>query len=228
MKELHSEIANRYSLGEQVRNHILKKIATGELSPGDRIVEARISNELKVSSIPVREAIRELVAIQVLEYIVHKGARVREVSMSETVDALHVKAVLEALAVRLADKKLKRRIPELQMYLKLILESALRHDYTEYQKQNQLFHRTIVEASGNQILIRLWDSLAFMVRTRSIMDYLHIVDAYEVAKEHENILHATESEHTEEVASLLMSHANRLVEHLENQMAVNKNDITDS
>lgn len=152
----------------------------------------------------------------------------RKVSMSETVDALHVKAVLEALAIRLANNKLKRRIPELRTYLKLILESALRHDYIEYQEQNQLFHRTIVEASENQILIRLWDSLAFVVRTRSIMDYLQSVDPYKVAKEHENILHAVESEHTEELASLLISHANRLVEHLQNQMAVNKKDVTDS
>ncbi len=218
------EIANRNSLSEQVRNYILKKIAMGELAPGDRTVEARISDELGVSSIPVREAIRELVVMRVLEYTVHKGARVREVSMSETVDALHVKAVLEALAARLAGKKLKGQVAKLKTCLKPILESAMNHDYTEFQNQNQLFHRTIVEASGNQILVRLWESLAFDVRTRFIMDYLRIVDPYEVAKDHEIILQAIESEDTEEVASLLMSHASMLVIHLENQMAADRED----
>jgi DNA-binding GntR family transcriptional regulator len=102
MEGLPMVVASRYSLSEQVRNYILAKIARGELAPGDRIVEARIAEELKVSSIPVREAIRELIAKRILEYTVHKGARVRQVSMAETVDALHVKAVLEALATRLA------------------------------------------------------------------------------------------------------------------------------
>ena len=48
--------ASRYSLSEQVRNHVLNMISIGDLAPGDRIVEARIANELKVSSIPVADA----------------------------------------------------------------------------------------------------------------------------------------------------------------------------
>ncbi len=215
-------VASRYSLSEQVRNYILAKIARGKLAPGDRVVEARIAEELKVSSIPVREAIRELIAKRILEYTVHKGARVRQVSMAETVDALHVKAVLEALAARLAGAKLKEQVPRLRGYVKPIIESALRHDYVEYQNQNQHFHGTIVRASGNQILVNLWDSLAFEVRTRFIMDYLQMVDAAELAREHDDIVQAIESGDTEQgVASLLLSHANGLVEHLKAQMAVN-------
>ncbi len=69
--------ANRYSLSQQVRNHILNKIAVGELAPGDKVIESHIAAELHVSTIPVREAIRELAAIRVLDYWVHRGARVR-------------------------------------------------------------------------------------------------------------------------------------------------------
>ena len=60
MAESSENTANRYSLSQQVRNHILNKVATGEIAPGDKIVEARIAAELNVSTIPVREAIREL------------------------------------------------------------------------------------------------------------------------------------------------------------------------
>jgi DNA-binding GntR family transcriptional regulator len=98
-----------------VRNHILARIATGQFPPGYKIVEARIAEELHVSTIPVREAIRELVAKRVLEYLVHRGARVREVSMAETIDALRVKAVLEALAARLGGPKLILLAPQLRL-----------------------------------------------------------------------------------------------------------------
>jgi DNA-binding GntR family transcriptional regulator len=221
MEQAQSVIANRSSLSEQVRNHILARIATGQFPPGYKIVEARIAEELRVSTIPVREAIRELVAKRVLEYLVHRGARVREVSMAETVDALRVKAVLEALAARLAGSRLMSLAPRLRAYVQIILDSAVSRDFVEYQDQNQRFHRTIVEASGNQILLAQWDALAFEVRTRFLMDYLRTVDPRVLAREHADILQAIEAGETEVVAALLMSHANHLVEYLQRQMSAN-------
>lgn len=211
--------ASRYSLSQQVRNHILNKVSTGELAPGDKVIEARIAAELHVSTIPVREAIRELAAMRVLNYWVHRGARVREVTVSETVDALHVKGVLEALAARLAGEKLRRILAELQQYSDQIQEAARRHNWVQYQDQNQLFHRLIVETSGNQILLSLWDSLAFDVRTRFIMDFLRIVDPTELAREHDEILQAIRTGDTGRVAELLSYHANKLVEYLMEQKA---------
>jgi len=216
--------ANRYSLSQQVRNYILNKVANGELAPGDKVIEARIAEELHVSTIPVREAIRELAAIRVLDYWVHRGARVREVTVSETVDALHIKGVLEALAARLSGAKLQDYLARLRNYSRQIQEAAFRKDWVDYQNQNQLFHRLVVEASGNAILLSLWDSLAFDVRTRFIMDYLHIVDPSELAMEHEKILQAIESSDAMKVAELLSSHANRLVKYLMEQKAVDNTD----
>ncbi len=220
MKPDPSVIANRYSLSEQVRNYILARIATGQFPPGHKVVEARIAEELHVSTIPVREAIRDLVARRILEYLVHRGARVREVSMAETIDALRVKAVLEALAARLAGDKLLSLVPRLREHTRFMLDSVVRRDFVEFQDQNQHFHRAIVEASGNQILLAQWDSLAFEVRTRFIMDYLKVVDPQVLAREHADILPAIEARETERVASLLMSHASHLVDYLQRQMSV--------
>jgi DNA-binding GntR family transcriptional regulator len=213
--------ASRYSLSQQVRNHILRKIATGAIAPGDKIVEARIAAELNVSTIPVREAIRELAAMRVLDYEVHRGARVREVTVSETIDALRVKAVLEALAAKLAGVKLRDILELLQQSCKQIQDAARRHDWVMYQDQNQVFHRLIVKTAGNTILLNLWDALAFDVRTRFIMDFLRIVDATLLAGEHDEILRAIEKGDTMEVSGLLSSHANGLVEYLMEQRAAN-------
>jgi DNA-binding GntR family transcriptional regulator len=219
MDNLHPSNVNRYSLSQQVRNYILNKVSTGELAPGDKVVETRIAGELHVSTIPVREAIRELAAIRVLDYWVHRGARVREVTVSETVDALHIKAVLEALAARLSGTKLRDCLSRLKKYSQHIQDAAFRQDWVEYQDQNQLFHRLIVETSGNQMLLSLWDSLAFEVRTRFIMDFLRIVDPGELAMEHEKIIQAIEADNTTRVADLLSSHANKLVKYLIEQKA---------
>ena len=50
----------------------------------------------------------------------------------------------------------------------------------------------IVEAADNQILLTLWDTLAFDVRTRFIMDFLRIIDPTDLAREHDDILRAVE------------------------------------
>ncbi len=221
MSSTDSLAASRYSLSAQVRNHILSKIAVGDLAPGDRIVEARIATQLRVSSIPVREAIRELVAKRVLEYVVHKGARVREVSMAETVDALQVKAVLEALAARLGGAALARCVPRLRECLKPMRSLLIQHDFVGFQDQNQSFHRAIMEASGNPILLAMWDSLAFEVRTRFIMDHMKAVDPDQLAREHEEVLRAIEAGDTEAVAKLLTAHTHKLIEGLKNQLVAN-------
>ena len=62
---------------EVIREALLRRIGSGELAPGERIVEARLAGEFGVSAIPVREAIRELVSIGVLEFANHRGAWVR-------------------------------------------------------------------------------------------------------------------------------------------------------
>jgi DNA-binding GntR family transcriptional regulator len=214
--------ANRYSLSQQVRNHILNKVATGEIAPGDKVVEARIAAELNVSTIPVREAIRELAAMRVLDYEVHRGARLREVTVSETIDALRVKAVLEALAARLAGGTLTGVLEPLRHSSEQIKDAARRHDWVAYQDQNQIFHRIIVKSAGNQILLDHWDILAFDVRTRFIMDFLRSVDATELAREHDQIIQAIEKGDTNKVSELLSSHANGLVEYLLEQRAANE------
>lgn len=212
---------SRYPLSQQVRNYLLARIATGELAPGDKIVEARIAEELHVSTIPVREAIRELVAKRALEYLVHRGVRVREVSMPETIDALRVKAVLEGLAARLAGAGLAALAPRLRVCVRSIQESAERRDFVKYQEHNDHFHRSIVEASGNQILLAQWDSLAFEVRTRFLLDRLKAEDPEVLAREHADILDAMERLDADAAAALLANHANEMVAFLQEQIRLN-------
>ena len=77
----------RNSVPQQIRERLLEQIARHALRPGDRLVEAKIAEEMGTSSIPVREAIRELVAMRILESAPHRGAWVRQVSLQETIEA---------------------------------------------------------------------------------------------------------------------------------------------
>ena len=209
----------RISISQQIRERLLDRIACGQLQPGDRVVEMRVAEEMNASSIPVREAIRELVAMGVLQSAPHRGAWVRQVSLSETVQAFQVRSVLEPLAVELAAPTFLRRCGDLREVVQQIVQAARQRDFASYQHCNQIFHRTIVEAAGNQVLLRVWDGLAFEVRTRFTMDYLTTVDPVAIALEHEPIVEALDCGAAEEAARLLRSHSNGLVDYLRDQAA---------
>ncbi len=205
------------SLREFIRDTLLDRIARGELLPGQRVVEATLVKEFAISTTPVREAIRELVAMGVLEAQNNKGASVRQIRLHETIEAFEVRAALEALAARSAALRLKGRCRDLRRSAEAIVESAGRGDFAAFQEHNQRFHRTIVEAAGNGVLLKTWDSLFFQVRTRFTMDYLQSADPVAIAREHVPIVDALESGHAELAAALLASHSNQLVEFLRSE-----------
>ena len=209
--------AQRKSLREVVREMLLEQIGSGQLNPGERVMETALANELGVSSIPVREAIRELVAMGILEYERNRGAWVRKVSLGETLEALNVRAALEALAAQTAVTRLQGQCAELRRAVREIVAAARKRDFVAFQQHNQQFHRIIVEASGNGVLLRSWDALAFEVRTRFVLEYLTSVDPVALAKEHEAITAAIDQGDKKRAASLLRSHSRHLVRYLKQQ-----------
>jgi DNA-binding GntR family transcriptional regulator len=204
----------RPSLRELVREAVLEKIGSGALNPGERVVEAALAAELDVSSIPVREAIRELVAMGILESAPHRGAWVRKVSLQETIDTLRIRAALEPLAVETALDRLRARCRDLRAAVQGILAAARRHDVGAFQLHNQHFHRTIVAAAQSAVLLRAWDSMAYQVRTRFTLQYLTEVDPIVLAQEHAEIVDAIEAGDLKRAAALLRSHSSELVHYL--------------
>jgi len=208
----------RFSLREYVRDYIMKQIGDGLLKPGERIVESRLTGQLNVSSIPVREAIRELVAIGVLESQSNRGAWVRQVSLEETIEALQVRGALESLGMRSAGEKLLDISDQLREHVNNIVESARKRDWFSFQDHNHLFHSAIMKSAGNSVLMRLWKSLGFEIRTRVVMDFLVTVDSMEIAHEHTAVVEAVDAGDIEKAARLMESHSDSLVAYIRQEL----------
>ncbi|MEA2025966.1 MAG: GntR family transcriptional regulator, partial [Chloroflexota bacterium] len=73
----------RSVLSEQVKGRLLQAILDGRYPPGARIVETRVAREFGTSQAPVREALRDLEALGVVETAPFKGARVRQPTTEE-------------------------------------------------------------------------------------------------------------------------------------------------
>jgi DNA-binding GntR family transcriptional regulator len=191
---------------DQIRRTLVQRILDGYYRPGDRLVELQIARELKTSQGPVREALRELEALRLVESETYRGTRVRALSERECEDAGRVRGVLEQSAAVWAAPALQRNLGPLVAEFEAIRRCAATRDLDGYARHNMGFHRLIVEASGNAVLLRVWDSLTLEVRTRIGLSRL-AGSLTSAAETHAPIVDAFERGDGETAGRLLLEHA---------------------
>jgi DNA-binding GntR family transcriptional regulator len=161
-----SAAVSRSVLADQVRDHLLAGILSGRYAPDSRIVETQVARELGTSQAPVREALRGLQGIGVVEISPFRGARVRRPSRREVLEAYAVRAALETLAARLAVPRLTDRdIADLAGLGAAMEDAALVGDGGAVAEADAIFHARIVAIADNDTLERTWRSLAPYSRT---------------------------------------------------------------
>jgi DNA-binding GntR family transcriptional regulator len=149
----------RRALRHDVRDGIVRSILDGEYRPGDRLIEMQIAKAYGTSQGPVREALRELEMLGFVRSEMHRGTYVRDPWHRGMHELFLVRAGLEELAARLATPRLCEDVSELQAEVDAMAEAAARNDTRAAVEHSERFHRLIVAASDNQLLLTMWSSL---------------------------------------------------------------------
>jgi DNA-binding GntR family transcriptional regulator len=196
----------RVVLSDRVKEFIVESVLSGELKPGDRIVESSMARQLGVSQAPVREAIRDLVLLGFLETEPYKGTSVRSFTPEELWETYTVRAALESLAARLAAANLTEQdINALQHILSDMMDAAHRQDRDTLLELDNRFHETILQVSRNKTLYQLWKTLQF--GTWSIVTYRKSsYDPVYLAARHEELLEALKTGDPERAAHAMQHH----------------------
>lgn len=200
----------RDCISDRIRRVLAQRILSGDVAPGTRLVEMRIAEEFATSQAPVREALRELEMGRMVECRPFRGTYVREVGDREFNEAYHVRGVLEAAAARAAAPRIAADPGPMRAALAGIHAAARAGDREAYSEQNLAFHRTIVAAAGNSVLLRAWESLGFEARMRvtvSRSDH----DMTRAAGGHDAIAAALEAGDGGTAARLLVEHARSFI-----------------
>ena len=192
---------DRASLSKVVSEKIRGQILAGRLKPGERLIEDRLSAELGVSRVPVREALRGLSMEGLVRLEPNRGASVTEVTPQLLAELVEVRTLLEALNARLAAR---RHDPEIVALLQDTLrrgnEAAQSGTADQLAQLNAEFHERLAEASRNSVLSDIMRSLR--ERTGLAFSINGQARAREDWKEHAGILAAV-IEGDEEIAALL-------------------------
>ena len=148
-------------LRDVVFNTLRKAILTGELKPGERLMEIHLANRLGVSRTPIREAIRKLELEGLVIMIPRRGAEVAQITEKSLKDVLEVRRALDALCVELACDRIDSDEEEMLKEACDEFERATEtKDATIIAKADVAFHDIIVQATGNQRLIQLINNLS--------------------------------------------------------------------
>ncbi len=196
----------RVVLREQVKDLILERILKGDYEPGERIVETRVADELGISQAPVREALRDLELLRFVESEPFRGARVREVTIDELAEIYPVRAALEEVAAQAAATRLTAgELDALEDEVQAMHDAADRGDLHEQAEHDVAFHRIIVEACGNTILLDVWRSLG--VESRTLITALKVgTDGHEIAELHRPVIDALRSRNPRRSGAALRNH----------------------
>jgi DNA-binding GntR family transcriptional regulator len=163
-----------------------RAILTGQLEPGQKVNELRISGELGVSRAPLREAIRELVQEGLLTNIPYAGAYVIHVTAKDIADAYGLHHVLEDFAIErvwpLRNATFAAELDRRHMHVK---QATLALDTTRQIETALSLHGLIYEWADNALLFDTWQRLArrlqmyFALHQRARNEPVPAVDMHE-------------------------------------------------
>ena len=195
----------RTVMREQIKDVLLERILGGAYQPGDRLVEMQLAQELGTSQAPVREALRELEALGFVASQPFRGSRVRAVTRAELAEIYPVRAALEEVAAREAAVRLDGNVAALQTELDAMRLAARRDDLHAFLPHDVAFHRLIVEAAGNTVLLNVWTSLR--VEARTLISAIETdLDLRDIAEMHRPVLDALAARDPEQAGTLLRRH----------------------
>jgi DNA-binding GntR family transcriptional regulator len=197
---------------DQIRSAIVSRILDGSAPPGTHLKEMALAREFNVSQAPVREALRELEALGLLQSERYRGTRVRSIDMDELREAYELRAAIEESAARLAVPCAKADLDKLEGDLKMIRRAAREHDSDAFMDHAVNFHRHIVQMSGNKLYLRAWEHMAWDIRARIFVQRIGLVGLF--GQERRQIIEALRNGEGDKAGRLLRKILNQLLAHL--------------
>jgi len=182
-------------LKERVYKLLKEAILNGDLEQGQTLSQDWLAKQMKVSRMPIRQAIERLRTEGLIDNTPYKESRVANLSHKDIEDTYNVRALLEGYSARLAVCKIRAKdLDELKTINKKMEEYFLEKNYRKLNINNRKFHLTIYNRSGNSrlynIIENLWDNFPkgifwnFSERVKnSIIEHQKIIGAIEKGDE---------------------------------------------
>jgi DNA-binding GntR family transcriptional regulator len=190
-------------LRDQVRDHLRQRIITGQLQPGDRMVERELAAELGVSRIPIREAIRTLESEGFVSVVPRRGVIVQRLTEQDVDELFDVREALEVLAARrAAERATKAELQQLAKALTAARRAIKSGDSGAVGAASENFHDELIKLAHNDLLAAMLEP----VQGRLHWLFRQHGDATALHHEHQRLFDAVASGNADQAAAEALKH----------------------
>jgi DNA-binding GntR family transcriptional regulator len=193
----------RHTTQESVVDYLRTLILSHQISPGERLVQSELAEELGVSRTPVREALHELASEGLVTISAYKGASVTDFSLRELEEIYCVRIALEGYAANLATQFITEDdLQQLSSLVRQMKETFQQGDRLQLLKVNRDFYSSVYTIPKQQ---RLYDM---------IMQHLDLANVYRRMAFSLDRLYMNTVAHHEELLAVLRRRDAKTAEHL--------------
>ena len=193
------------TLAEKAYETLHQAITTGALRPGARLPIEELAEHLDMSPMPIREAVRRLDAVGLVENIPHRGARVTELSVTDLAEVYEVRLALEVTAIRRAAERMTDARVAYARECLMALEERMDDSSTATSDAHDRFHFALYEAAESIWLLRvirpMWE-----ISERYALKWPEVRQLIRRTAEHRQILAACEARDPDGAATALRDH----------------------
>ena len=197
----------REVLHQQVAVRLRQRIVEGLLEPGAKLNERELSEQLRVSRTPLREAIKMLAAEGLVLLLPNRGAVVAQLTPQDVADTFEVIAGLEGQSGELAAQRITgAELAELRALHYEMLAAHARRDLPTYYRLNAVIHDQINAAARNPVLTQTYRTINARLQALRFRSNFDEAKWQRAVQEHEQMVEALATRDAAGLRQLLIRH----------------------
>ncbi len=201
------EEINNVPLSKKIANVLKEAILSGELKPGEALVETSLANQLGVSRAPLREALRSLSKDGLIETVPYRGTTVKTLSRKDIEEIYSLRGLHESFAIqRIISQATTTDLSTLEQICKNMKIAAKAKDFKTLNQDDDAFHRQLILLANHDMLTSIWDQLALRVRQLMALRNQLNRDPMTIAKNHPPIVDAIAKKDLKTATALIDKH----------------------
>jgi DNA-binding GntR family transcriptional regulator len=219
-------IKSQTLLTDQVYQNLSHAILTRQIKPGQHLVEQPLADQLSVSRISIREAIRRLAQDGLVEIIPSKGSYVVSLTADDVEEIYQLRSALECIALKEIMTNLNKSIlAPLDKIVTQMIFLEKKEDRLQGASLDNQFHRTLMNLSGLQRTIRIWEQMSTQITMVIYTVSSHYPSYDGLAERHAKFVHLIRAGEFKIAETYLQEHIQEGAQLLLGAMQLTNNEI---
>jgi len=192
---------------DQVVDHVYQLLLTNELNPGDQLKETLLAEQMGISRAPIREAMKELIMIGLVDYRPQVGNFIPIFSPKQIIDSYTTRGVLEGYAVmNTCDRFSAEEIDKLETLTGQMERYAEKKNHKMVIEVGGEFHDLLISKCDNVQLLEYTDRLSLKLHILFFKYWGKLYSSAEIGRRHREIVESVKAQDLNLIEKVVRQH----------------------